>query len=193
MNLTDELEEFEIPRRPTLLKVLCILTFIGSGLSILSAIFSYNFAGKEMAIFQNEKLDSISTKHQTVPLNKEDSILLKDSLQIPDSLLQSNAAEKSQLDTKVMKTLGKMMDSDLIKKKAIADLIGAIFTLSGALIMWRMKRIGFYLYILGTLISTLSPLNIYGNDLLIVGSVVVSGIIGMVFITLYALNWKSLR
>src|SRR5579862_5603147 len=53
--MESNLNEFEQePRlRPTLLTVLCILTFIGSGLTIIKNAYSYSMAAKSAKIFSS--------------------------------------------------------------------------------------------------------------------------------------------
>ncbi len=90
-------------------------------------------------------------------------------------------------------TLSKMFTEENIKKGAIGSLLAALLTLSGALLMWRLKKSGFYLYIGGVLVGLIVPLVIYGNNFLAVGISSFGAFFGLIFIALYALNLKSMN
>jgi uncharacterized membrane protein YjjP (DUF1212 family) len=59
--------------------------------------------------------------------------------------------------------------------------------------MFRLKKAGYWLYILGTAISIAGPLYIFGGNLISMLSTVLIGIAGIVFVILYGLNLKYLR
>ena len=162
--------------RPTLLTVLCILTFIGSSWTIASNIWSYSMA------------------HQTVKMFSESGISRQD-----DSTLQNDGVDaktrqnRGPLGQKMMLSVSKMMTVVNIRKSAIGMIISGLFTLAGGILMWRLRRTGFYLYILGIVIGIVVPFYLYGNNLLAVGISSFSNFFGLVFIALYALNIKSMR
>ncbi len=158
--------------RPTLLMVLCILTFIGSSWLIVSNIWAYTTADKTAQMISSMK-----------NLNKNDSTVV------------ANAANKKRalFGEKMMLSFSKVVSADNIRKSAIGTIISAIITLLGAILMWRFKRSGFYLYISGTLIGILVPFYLYGINVMSIGISFFSGFFGLIFIALYALNIKSLR
>jgi hypothetical protein len=88
--------------------------------------------------------------------------------------------------------MGSLLTVENIRKKSIGDLIAALFTLSGALLMWWQKRTGFYIYIIGVIIGILVPLYLFGHDLVTVGMASFGAFFGLLFIALYAVNIKSL-
>ena len=57
LSMESNLNEFEQePRlRPTLLTVLCILTFIGSGWTIFSSVWSYSTASQTVRMFSSAR------------------------------------------------------------------------------------------------------------------------------------------
>src|SRR5674476_1259352 len=71
--------------------------------------------------------------------------------------------------------------------------LSALLTLLGALLMWRLNRRGFYLYIAGVLVGILFPLILYGHNLIAIGISSFSSFFGLLFIALYALNLKSMK
>jgi hypothetical protein len=168
-NYNDE-EEIVI-KRPTLLTVLCILTFIGSSYAILGSLYSY----KQAHVLS-------STIHNAMEKNRADSINMKDSI---------NSVNKKPQSVKMrgfMKGMEKVYDENNMRTKAIGDIIAALFTLGGAILMWRRKRSGYFLYILGILIGIGLPFYIYGNNLMAVGISSFGSFFGLIFIALYSLN-----
>ena len=86
-----------------------------------------------------------------------------------------------------------MLTKENIRKGAIGKLLEAFFTLAGAILMWRLNRSGFYLYIIGILIGLIVPFYLFGNDLVAVGASSFANFFGLIFISLYALNLKSMK
>ena len=71
---------------------------------------------------------------------------MRDSLMNKDSTLdKTGKGRRSKFEKKMMFSLTKMLTPENIKKNAIAAIVAAFFTLSGAILMWQLKRIGFYL------------------------------------------------
>ena len=167
-NLNEFDEELHV--RPTLLKVLCILTFIGSSWLILTQLWSYSTASKTAQMISSA-------------INKDSSVQ------------QQHARHKEGffLGKKMMISVSKMMTVENIRKTAIGTIMSAILTLIGAILMWWLKRSGFYLYITGTIIGLSVPFYLYGANTMSVGISFFSGFFGLIFIALYALNIKSLR
>lgn len=172
----DEFEQ-EPAVRPTLLTVLCILSFIGSSWAIATNIWAYTTAA------QSAKMVSYLGHRTTI-----DSMSHKDSV-----MYKIGEKKKSAFGEKMMLSIGKMFTEDTIKKNAIGAIVSAVFTLIGAILMWKLFKVGFYLYIAGVLIGLLVPLYLYGNNIIAVGISAFSGFFGLVFIALYALNIRSFR
>lgn len=173
-NLSDF--EKEVPTRSSFLTVLCVLTFIGSGWAILSSIWTFTTASKSAVMIS-----------QTTHIEK-DSTFKKDSIQISDTHKTSKVFERN-----IKASLSKMFTKKNLQKTAIGSLISALLTLIGALLMWRLNRSGFYLYIAGVFVGILFPLILYGNNLIAIGISSFSSFFGLVFIALYALNLKSMK
>ncbi len=177
--MESNLNEFEQEPglRPTLLTVLCILTFIGSTWAIISSVWGYTTASKSARIFSTVVT---RTAHDSLP--PEDSAVQR----IGDK-------KRSMFGEKMMVSVSKMMTEDNIRKNAMGAIISGFFTLAGAFLMWRLRRYGFYLYIAGVIIGIIVPFYLYGSNIISIGMSVFSGFFGLVFIALYALNFKSLK
>jgi uncharacterized membrane protein YqjE len=167
--------ENEPEPRPSFLTWLCILTFIGSGWALISCVWTYKMADKTSFVF-----------HQRVKV-KNDSTFLKDTANI------RRHQEASPLKGKIQASLSKIVNTDNMRKAAIGGFIAALLTLAGALLMWKLKRKGFYIYILGVALAIAIPFYLYGNDLIAIGATSFANFFGLLFIALYALNLKSMR
>lgn len=170
-NNWDELDTSEVTR-PSFLTWLCILTFIGSGWAIIGSVWSYSMAGKNFLILTEQreaKTDSTSS----------------------DSTLRNNR-ENGFLAGKIKASFEKMLTKENIQKQSIGKFLASLFTLAGAILMWNLKRTGFYLYIVGVIIGIIVPFYLFGNDLIALGASSFSAFFGLVFIALYALNLKSM-
>lgn len=133
--VTDQLKEEikeEVKKRPVFLTVLCILTFIGSGLGLLFGLLALVAAGYIQGI-----IDSIPG----------------------------------------MTELGAGVG---IFNLVLAVILSAA-SLYGAILMWQLKKIGFFLYVAAQVI------------MLITGFSILSLIFTALFIVLYALNLKHLE
>ncbi len=162
-------------KRPTLLTVLCILTFIGSSYTILGSLYSYKQAHVLSANISNA-------------MEKR-----RDSVNINDSVKTKNKKHESGKMRGFMKGMEKVYDENNMRTKAIADIITALFTLGGAILMWRGKKFGYFLYILGILIGISIPFFLYGNNLMAVGISSFGSFFGLIFIALYSLNLSYFR
>ncbi len=218
----DHLEDENYPiKRPAFLTVLCILTFVGSGWALFSSVTSYNSAEKTAAVFNSSQISKETGKVvETDTFNIENGADYVDSVKIqPDSIepLIDSTYKKSIIsgdstsviiDTitteeefkmgnffseKMKKNIMDMISVDKIKHSAMGSIIAALFTLTGAISMWLLRRLGFYLYIIGIIIGIGVPFYIYGNNILAIGLSGFGSFFGLVFIALYALNLKSMK
>ena len=179
--------------RPSFLTILCILTFIGSGMAIISSVVAYKTAGDPDSIFaQIAKGNQKKGKGANVTI--KDSTYLADSTMVADSILNKEKDKpSSEFEKKMQESTAKMFTEENIEKKSIGDFIAGIFTLTGAILMWTLRRKGFYLYVIGVLISLFVPLYLYGTDLMSIGMSIIGAFFGLVFIALYALNLKAMN
>lgn len=150
--------------RNTFLTVICILSFIGSGLGLAKSIRDYatadtiaNIAGGALKTAQSEM------DNQNTPAVAKD----------------------------IFSSVSQGLNADNIRKMALMSLISNILTLTGALLMWNLKKLGFYSYILGIIVGITAPLMIGGVVGIFSGAI--SGLIGIVFIIMYGVNLKQMN
>jgi len=153
-----------IPKRPGLLTVLCILTFIYSGLKIMGSFFGMIFS-------------SVSDSF--------DLGLFDDALeQIDEEFLRPFVEKAFEVAQKGIEHAFAISLSNLILYSV--SLLGAIF-------MFQLKRKGFYLYTAAqVLILLISPIFL-GWNFITAFDILVSGMFTALFIILYALNLKHMR
>ena len=73
-----------------------------------------------------------------------------------------------------------------------AGIIGCLICLIGALQMWRLKKMGFYIYLLGEVTPMIVSVAVMGSAA-VEGWAILSAIIPVIFIVLYTLNLKHLN
>lgn len=211
----DHLEEENYPeKRSTFLTVLCILTFIGSGWALFSAGTAYNTAEQTVGVFSGPivktkkdtlviapKNDTFS-REQGLPDSINDELAGDDSMRDEKTIQEENESDSISVEDEMGSIFGEklktnvmdMMSVEKIKNSAMGRFIAALFTLAGAIFMWRLRKYGFTLYIIGIAIGIIVPFYIYGSsNLLAIGLTSYPSFIGLLFIALYALNLKSMK
>ena len=150
-------------KRPTFLTVLCILTFIGSGWGILSELFSLITAGM---MNQSVQMDQLADSGVS-------SSFLSGLLSSSQEVIQASMMYRTQI--------------------AVCGLILSVISLIGAVLMFRLKRIGFYFYTAAqVLMLGITPIFI-GFSLITITSLIFSAIFALLFIILYAVNLKYMK
>lgn len=166
-------DDYEIipPARPLFLKVLCILTFIGSGYGIINGAVIY---------FKADKIANAFTQVKT---------------QMNDDLKRKNARnpEKVNFLNKIMTNASVMSSPENLRKNAVGNCITSILCLLGALLMWNLRRVGFYIYTIGTVTAIILPFYMFGSNFLTNISAGFLGFIGILFVIFYAMNLKSMK
>jgi hypothetical protein len=157
------------PGRPVFLMVLCILTFIGSTVGVIGGIVNYI---------------SAKTAAELVKAATEDA---QQKLEASD-----NGANK--LAEKMMSGIEPMQNPENIRKNALFKVAGSLLTLLGGILMFNLRKIGFWSYILGTIIAVTGPFVAFGTgNILGILSSSVLAFIGILFVVLYSLNLKYLK
>ncbi len=150
LDILDELEVNVVPKRSNFLMVLCILTWVGSGLTILVYAYLYLMMGQML---------------------------------------------------RALKAFGGSRPDELnwVMWQYLIGAIVPIFCIVGAVLMWKLKRVGFYVYLLGQLtpilLSFYTWLVVAGNhnSSETVFFAVLMNIIPIGFIVMYAINIRQLK
>lgn len=154
--------------RPTFLTVLCVLTFIGSGFALLSGI--YNYAMAPMAAEMTEEA-----------LQKAEDQL---------AYQEMNEGTATMLEETFSASLEMVEHASTL---ALISILGALLSLTGAFLMFRLKRNGYYLYTLAQLLLILAPMALVGFNFVTGASAIITGVFALLFIVLYGVNLKHLK
>ena len=112
--MSEVLQDYEASApRPTFITVLCILTFIGSGWGLIGGAIQY-FSAEKQALAMN-----ISKESTAAAIEKAD---------------KNDAG--SQMAEKMVKSMTSAFSVENIKNMGIASVVGAIFCVIGAFLMW---------------------------------------------------------
>ncbi|MBA7695685.1 hypothetical protein ES703_104318 [subsurface metagenome] len=155
--------------RPTFLTVVCIISFIGLGMSVISNLVNMAFGTFSSAIYplvQSGFEEALSNVEATDPAA---SVLVE---QIFNSILKL---------FEVMPLL------------AGISLICALIALTGVILMWKLKKTGFYLYTVAKVILIFVPMILIGVNIISTIAAISGFFVAAIFITLYALNLKAMK
>lgn len=172
--MDNDLQEFEVlpPERPVFLKVLCMLTFIGSSYTIINSAIMY-FTARHLSNI------IVSTK---VKMYEE-----------IEKKRKPNQPETVGFAVKVMDNMAVISRPENLRKTATGNIVASLFCLAGAILMWRLNKTGFYLYVVGTIISIVVPFYLFGNNFLTVISTGFACFFGILFVVFYAMNIRSMH
>jgi len=157
-------------KRPVFLTVLCILTFVSCGLTFLSAGFGIVMGGQQQKSYQ--AMQQLQHRQQQT-----------DMPEIFDNMM--SATDKLQEWTVVANYL---------------SLGNVLICFAGAMLMWKLKKAGFFIYIFGQIIpfialygmyAALQGVPIVGPFMLIAGFA--SALFAIGFIIMYGVNLKHMR
>jgi hypothetical protein len=147
--------------RGTFLTIICILTFIGSGWGIIRSIQSY----AEADLISNVAGGAMKTVNEQM-----------DQQEVPNFVKQ------------LLNTVVENLSPEAIRKLSIIHLISSLLTLTGAILMWNLKKTGFYIYITGIVVAVAAPVVI--GELIGILGIGFTSLVGIIFIVMYAANLK---
>ncbi len=155
------------PIRPTFITVLCILTFIGSGWRVVSnllSVFTYNLNNTQVQI---EQISNAAGE-------------------LGDSGAFVNGIFNSSME--ILK-----ITAEHGREIAMMSLVLSLLSLAGAILMFNLRRFGFYLYVAAQfLILFVIPYFTGFSSLVLIG-IVYSAIPTIIFVILYAINLKHMH
>lgn len=151
--------------RPTFLTVLCILTFLGSAWGIYGGITNY-FSADVAAGIVGEQFEKVQDELE----NKEEG----------------------EGFGKFFESINQAIEPEKIRNSGIAGVVSNVLTLVGAILMWGLRKNGYFIYVAGVLAGIIAPIVIYGG---FVGAIAGGGtaFVGIIFAVLYGLNLKHMR
>lgn len=161
-------EENQI-KRPVLLTVICILTFIGSGWGVLYNLFSLFRAGGVEANFHMEQYSMMAGELE----NQGAPAFLHNLLNSSMEMIQAGFVHAREI--------------------AVINLVLGVMSVLGAILMFQLKRLGFYLYTAVQILLLFVSSYFVGFSIVVVLQMLFSGIVSFVFIILYGLNLKYMQ
>jgi len=173
-----ELNEIASPKaeRPVFITVLCIVSFI---------ISAFAFYSSAVSSIQANLMQDFAKLEQTM-----DSAM---ALSNNDSIVSPQQKAAQNFSKNIMKHTFSGLTSDNIYKAALANFCYGLLTLFGALLMWRLRKIGYWLYLVGILISIVAPVAIYGTGNWIgLFTTIGMGLLGITMVVLFTINKKHL-
>jgi hypothetical protein len=159
-----------IPQRPTLLTVLCILTFLGSSWGIFDGFIN---------IFKAKTIDTVG---------------LNDQLQTEMDKLNDSGTTGETL-TKLLEGAMDVANKAIEKAipLAIFSIIASMLSIFGAYLMWNLKKSGFYIYITAQIISLFGIFYLLGLSFASIAIVGFGGLLSLIFTILYGVNLKYMH
>ncbi len=150
---------------PEMLKVLCILTFIGCAFTFVSAVYNYATIDKKIGEMETQMQKAQESGNATVIgmlQDAEDAVIKAQQNKIPIFII---------------------------------TILSGILCAVGAFMMWKLKKNGFFFYAIGELVPTIYSLIFIGIGKGIFGIItsVFGFVIPLVFIILYATQLKHME
>ena len=158
------------PKRPTLLTVICILSFLFGAYSLYSDI----------------RLGFTDAAQQD---------LEEAQAQIQESMDQMGDAASSPMVAQMMESAMAMAEKSVEQAKPMAytGLVLTIIGLIGVWLMWNLRKNGFWLYLISSIGSLITPVVFLGGGMMTILSVGLIGLVSILFIILYAVNLKHMH
>lgn len=148
----------EAPKRPQFLTVLCILTFIGSGLAFIGAIWGYFSIQASATVLEN---------------------------------MGNTSGDTYGMMSGMQETMMKAVENAV--PNMIIGLVCSLLCLYGALQMWKLKKMGFFIYSVGEITPAIAGFFLGGGGLIGGAGAVVGLVFAIVWIVLYAVNLKHMN
>ncbi|MCB9179082.1 MAG: hypothetical protein H6590_06630 [Flavobacteriales bacterium] len=155
-------------QRPTLLTILCILSFIFGAFGLYSG-FSTAFTDQPKQDYEEAKVEMEKQMAEVQGPGAEMAQKMMD---------QALAMAEKQVENAT--PLG------------ISGLLLSAISLLGVWMMWNLRKTGFWLYLVATIAGLIVPIVFLGASLMTFLGVGFMGVIALIFIILYAVNLKHM-
>lgn len=149
--------------RSQFLTLLCILTFLSCGWGLFDAVVSF--------VKANEVSETSYVKRTYTPQKQE---------KLPKQYFEDRASGDQPMPG----------DPDQIRPLSVAQFIYSLITLIGAVMMFRLRRVGFWIYVSGVAIGLILPITLAGFGAL---NTSFGSFFSLLFAGLYWLNLKEMR
>ena len=155
-------------KRPTFLTVLCILTWVVATYYVLTVPFSYFFSSAvDQSTFQTMMNEAMSSMDEQDPAAAE--------------MVEGFMSAASETVSKQLENAGWI---------ALTEMITALLSAFGAFLMWKLRKTGFWIYMMAKIIGLLSIALFLGVNMLTVMAMSFVFFIGLIFVIMYAVNLK---
>lgn len=155
------------PKRPTFLTVLCILSFIGIGIGLVSGVISLATAGVAEGVMEMNEA------------------MMEEGMADYEDMMAEMGQDDGGMLGGLFEQAGAAMEH--ARTLAIIGLICNLLCLFGVIRMWNLKKQGFYIYTVGELAPAFA-------GIILVGGLMATGlIIPIIFVVLYGLNLKHMH
>jgi len=151
--------------RPLFLTILCLITFIGSVAGIIINARGYVKAAEEV---QNITAGKVKTQ-------------LK-------NLFNSDYKNEPAPEGRI----GNLTEENY-KKFCIGCIASSILCLVGTILIFKLKRTGFYSFTLGTFFNLITHFLLFGDKFGFMGISILAALAGFVFVILFGMNLKYLE
>lgn len=157
------------PARPTLLTVICILSFIAGAFGLWGGIRDAFTDAPQKAV------EEARTKM--------------------DEAMAQMGDEGNEMVSKMMESAISMAEksAENAKPLGISGIVLAVLSLLGVWQMWNLKKSGFWLYLVASVAGLIVPMVFLGGGLMTLIGVGFMGFITIVFVILYAVNLKHMH
>jgi hypothetical protein len=152
----EENDKIVVKKIPVFLKVLCISSFIGSAIYLITYIIGYIFLK--------------SLINETISINKD-------------------FGDISDVNS-IMSNSEPLIKNGMLYY--ILSMIAVLICLAGVIMMLKLKKTGFYIYVVGEIAPVVLPFILLSGFGALSGFSIILAILPVLFIIMYALNLKHM-
>jgi len=156
-------------QRPLFLTIVCILSFVGLGWSIVQSFTGLIFTGAGEPLMD----------------------LVKSNMEIAKAEVYTSDPDASVFVNAIFDATTRLLEI-LPLFIGITSLL-SLLALTGVILMWMLKRTGFYIYTGAKVIGLFIPVALLGYNFLSMFMTMGMVFTSAIFITLYAFNFKVLK
>lgn len=157
------------PKRPLMLTILCIISIV---------IGVWSFAGGASSAFTKSSEAQLKVAREKMEASM--SQLNEAGVKNVARMLES-AVEMAERTVRYAKPLG------------YSSMMLAIVGIIGVVLMWRLKRMGFWIYVFSSIAGLVVPLVLVGGGVAAMVGIGVVAVVTVAFIVMYAIHLKYMH